>query len=908
MKKKNYRLLSLLLALPLFLVGCNGGGGSQQGGGGGSSGGGQSGSQSGTTQEPAVTGVTITDPSETTVLDGTRVSLKATVAGDEGVSQKVKWSSSNDAVATVTNGVVNFLKVAEQTKVTITAEAQADAKFKDTVEFTVEHSPFDLKNSRGNPDTSCYLDDGSFIIEDPQDIALVYADVHDTRWYVEATIQVDSFLESDPYPKIGIMASDREDGMWCYEQSHQFFYFVDTVAAAQSWTAMNVCPENDTLDNWNWGGLISAATASPAVKKGEAFKMGLMRDGNLFYQFYGPATALTLNVVGSFEYNSFGEDANYVWVGGWATGATISDPKCLVGEQIDTLYTVPEGLNLKFNKETVYLGDTYQIEVNAEGLWNRNKLTFTSSDETVATVDAKGLITAASDKTGTAEITVGLQGTELSAKFTITVSDDTTLHVVLDGEMNDAIWSALVKENSYLLKKNDQYYVKMYGAKNARGLYIFMDYVVAELARCNPNEWWTWENVEFRLADDSFAWSDQYWLSSMNGGSFVSVGTGQKAEQIFFKSLVKGEDELYHGAFEMFVPYGDDKVAQNQATYAKFGWAPRSGWQEGYNWGLNPANANTLQITANGFAHDGTTCHEGHVYGEWITDVAANCTNPGSAHRVCRWCGHVETKALDVDPDAHVYDYEHAVVTTTPDCMHTGIGTATCKICGGTKETVLPRDFTNHTDADYPTTHAYCHDCGIGSHLTNPEGDLFDHNHGGWDHKPEWFDCGVWAGDWVIQLAFHMEGCQDTAADAAPGDTCWRTVLPYVYKDGWEAPGDSGNRIGHCFRMDWWGWDDGAFTSAANNGSIPADFDWGINRQAFSNMDVELTVTKSGANVTLDWTWTCLATEGYYQGKTFEYHQGLTLNADYAEKVGFALTAEWTIFKVTKADLSRQQF
>ena len=506
--KKNYRLLSLLFVIPLFLSGCQGRPG----------GGGSSGDQS---QASGVTGVAIDKVDETTVLDGTRVSLKAKVSGDEGVSQKVKWSSSDDSVATVTNGVVNFLKVSEEKKVTITAAAQEDANFKDSVEFTVEHSPFDLKNSRGNPDTSLFFDDGSFIIEDPQDIALIYSDVHDTRWYVEATIIINDADPTDAYPKFGIMASERDDGFWTHEKSHQIFYYVDSVRDGNTWSNMNVVKENDTLDNWDWAGQLSPTTASPSVKRGEAFKMGLMRDGSNFYQFYGKASDLSLKMVGSFEYNSFGDQANYVWVGGWKEAAVISDAKCMVGDEIDALYTIPEGLSLKSNEEILYLGETYRIQVTTEGLWDRNKLTFTSSDPTIATVDNKGVITASSEKAGNVTITVGLQGTELSAEFALEVTDDEKFRVILDGEMNDLIWSDKVKTNRYLLKKNDSYYVNIYGAKNSRGLYLFMDYVVAEQAICNPNEWWTWENVEFRLADDDKAWSAQYWLSSMNGGNLL---------------------------------------------------------------------------------------------------------------------------------------------------------------------------------------------------------------------------------------------------------------------------------------------------------------------------------------------------------------------------------------------------
>ena len=889
MKKKNYRFLSLLLALPLLLGGC--GSTEQQSGQGGGGGGSSS-------TNPAVTGVTIAEPDETRVLDGTRASLKATVSG-EGVSQKVTWTSSDNTVATVTNGVVNFLKVSEQKKVTITAAANDDKSVTDSVEFTVEHSPFDLKNSRGNPDTSLYFDDGSFIIEDPQDIALVYADVHDTRWYVEATIIIDSFDPDDPYPKFGIMASERDDGMWCHEKSHQVFYYVDTVAAVSTWTAMNAVMENSELTDWFWGGQIGSATASPAVKKGEAFKMGLMRDGDVFYQFYGKATDITLKVVGSFEYKSFGEEANYVWVGGWKTGATISGAKYLVGDQIDALYTIPSGISLKSEEETVYLGSTYQIEVEAEGLWNKQKLTFASSDETVATVDAKGLVTAASDKTGTSTITVGLEGTELSATMLFRVTDDLLYNVVLDGELNDAIWSEKVKTNSYLLKKNDNYYVRIYGAKNSRGLYIFMDYVVAETANCNPNEWWTWENVEFRLADADKAWSGQYWVSSMNGGSFVSVGSGEKPEEVYYKALELGADNLYHGAFEMYIPYGDDNNTKGEATYACFGFAPKSGWYNGYNW-YAAIDDNTLNITAEGFAHDGTQCSEenGHAYGAWVTDVAATCSADGSAHRDCAICGHRETKVLDMDPEAHDYDFEHAEVTVVPTCIATGIGVATCKLCGTTKSTVLPKDYNNHVDADYPASHNHCHSCGIGSYLTNATGDVYDRSSvgGPWD-RTGWYDCGLMEGDFTFTFEFNMKGCY--GASNANGDACWRTILPFVYSETYAGDAD-----GHFFRMDWCGFGGANFVKDINDGAFPDGFDWNICNEAYGDMDVVLVYTKVGARINLDWVWTCNATEGFFVGKTFEYHQGCTL-IDANAKVGIALASEFTLATITRAELAR---
>ena len=71
-----------------------------------------------------------------------------------------------------------------------------------------------------------------------------------------------------------------------------------------------------------------------------------------------------------------------------------------------------------------------------------------------------------------------------------------------------------------------------------------------------------------------------------------------------------------------------------------------------------------------------------------------------------------------------------------------------------------------------------------------------------------------------------------------------------------------------------------------------------------SQKDLTLVYKKVGAVITLDWVWVCGATEGYFQGKTFEYHQGCTL-IDPNAKLGIALASEFTNATITKASLAR---
>lgn len=888
MNSKKYCFLSILIALPLILSGCGGGHRDRS-----SSRSSQTTSSSGGGSGAVVTGVTISRPDETMMLDGTSITLRATVSTEQGTSKRVRWSSSNVSAASVNDGVVRFLRVTEDRQVTITATSIDDPNYSDSIEFTVVHSPFDLSKSRGNPYTGSYFDDGSFIIENNGDSALIYSDVYDTRWYVEATIQIDSFNPNDLYPKVGIMASSRDDGYWCTENSRQLFYYVDSYSSANSWNSLNVVMENNTFDNWDWANPLSPALSTSAIRKNRPFKLGLMRDGNQFYQFYGREEDASLNLVGSFKYNSFNNKENYVWIGGWDVNYTVSNLAFSTGSEVDSLYTVPANLSLNSTEKFLYFGDTYQIEVNASGLWNRNKLTFSSSNPAIASVDSKGLVRANNDTAGDAIITVRLQETSLSAQFTVHVTDDTN-RITIDGEMNEAIWSDKIKANSYLLKKNGTNYIKLYGTKTFEGLFIYVDYVVSQLANNETNAWWTWDNVEFRFADDSKQWSGQYYMSAMNGGLFVSVGDGEKQEQGCYKSPTMGEDDLYHSAFEMFIPYGDDKITQNQTTYVCFGFNAKVGWQASYNWMVSPIPSTTLNITSDGLVHDNTSCYDGgHLYGDWIIDVAPTCNSTGSAHRECSICGHQETKVLPIDSNAHVFDYEHAEVSVAPTCSSTGIGVATCTVCGATKEVVLPRDPTNHSDPDFPDTHDHCEGCGASA-----SGEIVvDHNFGGWSDKSTWYDLGVISGNFIVELEFTMFGCQGCTTESQPGDCCWRTVLPILYGLEWTP----NNAVDQVFRMDWFGWTEGGFATSSNNGVCPSGFDWNINYEAFSNMDIKLTITKSGKNVTLDWIWICNATEGYYQGKTFEFHQSCVLADNYSSSIGVALTGEWVILSITKS-------
>lgn len=65
-----------------------------------------------------------------------------------------------------------------------------------------------------------------------------------------------------------------------------------------------------------------------------------------------------------------------------------------------------------------------------------------------------------------------------------------------------------------------------------------------------------------------------------------------------------------------------------------------------------------------------------HIWGAWIVDQAATCTEEGSRSHTCTSCGHSESEGIP----ALGHDYQSAV--TAPTCTEGGYTTHTCSRCG----------------------------------------------------------------------------------------------------------------------------------------------------------------------------------------------------------------------------------
>jgi len=736
------------------------------------------------------------------VFDGSSLRLSATVKGSEQ-GLKVTWESSNKDLATVTNGVVKFGKVTEDTEVTISAVSKDDTTKKASHTFKIKHCLIDLANSRGNNlDTSLLMDEGSLVAE-AGDIAFKFADVHHSKFYVEATISIDSQLESDAYPKFGIMIGSDETTSWNTTTSDTIvknaFFYGDQQQASQSsgWTSFNFVPQNAEHTDWAWAGQIGHFNVSNENKwnMGEGYTIGLLRDGINYYLFAKDDE--TIKCYKHVVYDDFAADeACYAWVGGWATGVTVTNFKCLLDDAADAMYAVPSSLSLNVESQMLYIGTTHQIVTSADVLnFNSSKLVYSSDNEAVATVDANGLVTA-TQTPGVANISVKYG--EIEKTVVVTVTDDVKANVILDGKMDDALWTETVKANKYVFNRPaGDVLIDVYGSKNSLGVYLYVFYQ-SKWDCASATDWWVGNNVEFRMNGvNGKLWNsfevaagngnnEQWWASTANGGTSNYTGHYISAPKL------NEESGLYEIHFELFMSYASMGISKDDLVGFTLG--SNDGGARWYNtpyWNSG-VFAEVIKIHEDGIGqfYPESFCGEEHTYGDWVTLTQASCAGDGEEARFCKWCNHKDSRVLPAGE--HSYDAANLVIEVVPTCVAGGEGYIPCNGgCGTNKDVTLDKDMRNHTAHSYDAI--TCADCGY-VEVVDRSGA------GGWGDVNTWsYAVKNLAGDFVVTTTFELE------TSGIVGNW-WHGVLPIVQEE--LAPGIEGEGSPWVTRMDWWGWCD----------------------------------------------------------------------------------------------------
>ena len=147
-----------------------------------------------------------------------------------------------------------------------------------------------------------------------------------------------------------------------------------------------------------------------------------------------------------------------------------------------------------------------------------------------------------------------------------------------------------------------------------------------------------------------------------------------------------------------------------------------------YTCTLNPEHTETVTIPATG-----------HTVTTWVLETKATCSTEGSESGVCDVCGETQTRAIPVDPEAHIFDegvetpatcekdgqvlytctlnpehtqtvvipatghtWDEGKVTTKPTCTEEGVRTYTCTVCGATRTEAI--EANGHSWSAWKTT------------------------------------------------------------------------------------------------------------------------------------------------------------------------------------------------------------
>ena len=867
-----------------------------------------------TSETQEVKSVTINNKSGISkiVYGGSTTSLKATVDGPKGAG--VNWSSSNEQVATVTNkGVVRFLNIEKDSTVKIVATSKDDSTKSDEVEFTVKHSPIDLKTSRGIQDASDIETDGITTITG--DTALMFNGVYDTKWYVEATFFINELAETDQFPKIGIMSIDNENGFWNEktelrpEGTKNAYFYLDTnkASAGSGWNGLNFVTQNEELTKWDWDHQTSYFTVdsqSSAQMNGE-FTMGLLRDGINYYLFAtkGENAYCYKHVI----YTGISAStSSYALFGGWNVGYTALNFKSFTGKEVDKLYESPTTLTVNASEEYVFLNETLQLRATTDKILS--KITYESDNEDIATVDDTGLVFAKA----TGDATIKVKAGTIEKEVKIHVTDDITAKVDFDGEMNDAVYNDNVKTNKYRFSKDANKYIDFYVARNTLGVYIFADYYTDQIKHDNEGKgFWEVDNFECRFGCDE----DPYIDGANNFGQFyIGVNGETNFDRRYIGDFVTDETtSLNNVKFEVFVPYAtlatlNSNINKDSNIYVSFGYSPVGGWIEGK--GFRSENKfDHLAITSDGFAYyNGETlthCSTQHAYTDWTITKQVSCEADGERTRTCTICNHVEKEVIK--KGAHTYDFEHATVVTPSTCTTNGTGTAKCTTCGKTYENVeLPLDPNNHNGHDFSTGRCEC------GELVDPNAPIINETKktsAGWDNRDTWTDLGTnLEGDFTLTAKYSFDGNL-----SGSGFNVWQH--PLVVVSDAVNKGSKGYGDNATFRLDWFGWMDDRNGDSTRLDGSPNGTDDGANpnfsrgTMFVNNFDNEIPAVIAGSNVTLvakrvgnnlDLTYTICPKSNDKVYTLNQYVRNIQTTT-----LDISLSAEFSTFKVTSSILKK---
>lgn len=399
---------------------------------------------------------------------------------------------------------------------------------------------FDYLNAVGDVDASW---DGTQVSATGKS-AIPFGNMQGEKWYVEVELKFYDKRLTDNYPKIGIMCGNNL-GLYDDGQSTTMFYFLDFIFpnTNKEWDKLGIIGSANGYLNWSSS---KSMTVDDKYHKSENIKIGILRDGNYYYLYYGVGN--TYKCVNVIYDDSFDGESCYVWVGGYSCDYLASNPYVLRGDSVYTIFKTPTDVIVSNDTIAIYISESDQIEYQCDILdYDKSEILFASSDESVAVVDGNGLVTGVNSGECIITVSVGNVVREVSVLVILKEKGE------IDGIMDDTIWSESVKATKVVLA-NNIVNIQVYAAKNEKGIFFFVDYKATK--KSTDALWFISNNVQFKL----FNGENKEIIQSSDGIWYVSISnTGSNTfTEAYIPELVYNNDsKLYEGTFEMFVSYED---------------------------------------------------------------------------------------------------------------------------------------------------------------------------------------------------------------------------------------------------------------------------------------------------------------------------------------------------------------
>ena len=372
-----------------------------------------------------VESVTIAEGTEATVILGGTLALTAVVTPDNLFDNTVIWTSSDESVATVANGVVTGESLGTAV---ITATASADSTKSASITVTVEALSIDESKqvayySFDNVDGTTVTDewgDYDATMKDGASIAVGKSGnaLNVTTAGVGAVVNDNQELDTDWAISYWVnTTADFTDEISVMEDADQLYSLSLKLAASR---ASGFRVGNNSGD---------VLTMAYDFQPGTWYHMVWVQDKDVGLSLYVNGSLVTTNTWPKTNTVKSPIDV----IGGTGFTGLIDEVKVfnapLTVEEIGTLMLV-EGINLTEASVEINTGDTYQIEATVVSNNDDKTLTYVSADPSIATVSDKGLVTGVARGTTTITITNAAGG--YTAELTVKVTKQVNIHNVLD--------------------------------------------------------------------------------------------------------------------------------------------------------------------------------------------------------------------------------------------------------------------------------------------------------------------------------------------------------------------------------------------------------------------------------------------------------------------------------------------